>query len=154
MDLQTQIDLSFRLLAAAVLVTLVGHNRQHYDHPAGLRTHILIGIGASLFTAVSLFAFGPNNPGVVAAQIVSGIGFLGAGSIIRGAGETERVRGITTAAGIWTTAAIGMACGAGLYFLAAFGTILTWFVLEIVRRIEKKQPAPPLAAPEPPNTAL
>ncbi|MHB8626909.1 MAG: MgtC/SapB family protein [Aggregatilineales bacterium] len=150
MDLQMQIDLSLRLLVAAVLVALLGHNRQHYDHPAGLRTHILIGIGSSLFTALSLFAFGASNLGVVAAQIVSGIGFLGAGSIIRGAGETERVRGITTAAGIWTTAAIGMACGAGLYFLATFGTVLTWFVLEVVRRIEKKPPVAPSASPEQP----
>jgi len=108
------LQLTIRILYAAGLAPLLGHNRQHYLHPAGLRTHILIGIGASLFTALSLFAFGPNNPGVVAAQIVTGIGFLGAGSIIRGERETERVHGITTAAGIWTTAAIGMACGAGL----------------------------------------
>src|SRR5690348_2352502 len=139
MDLQTQLDLSLRLLVAAGLVALLGFNREHYDQPAGLRTHILIGIGASLFTALSLSAFGPNNPGIVAAQIVTGIGFLGAGSIVRIGSKADQVRGVTTAAGIWTTAAIGMACGAGFYLLAICATVLTWFVLEIVRRVERKQ---------------
>jgi len=141
MSVELQIELSFRVLIAALLASVVGYNRQHTDHPAGLRTHILIGIGASLFTILSLYAFGPNNPGIVAAQIVSGIGFLGAGSIIKGTeGEgLTRVRGITTAAGVWTTAAIGMACGADLYVIAILVTLLSWIVLEIVVRIEKKQ---------------
>ena len=151
MDIQTQLDLSFRVLVAAGLVALLGFNREHYAHPAGLRTHILIGIGASLFTALSLTAFGPNNPGIVAAQIVTGIGFLGSGSIVRSGTKADEVRGITTAAGIWTTAAIGMACGAGLYFVAICATLLSWFVFEIVRRIEPKEsqePSAPLEASE------
>jgi len=138
MLLQLQVDLSLRMLIAAAMGAILGFNRQHYDHPAGLRTHTLVAIGAALFTSLSLTAFGTSNPGVVAAQVITGIGFLGAGSIIRGS-DVHQVHGITTAAGIWTTAAIGMACGAGFYFVALVGTLLTWFVLEVVRRIEKKQ---------------
>ena len=138
MDLQVQLELSLRVLVAAILASVVGYNRQHHAHPAGLRTHILIGIGAALFTALSLFAFGSNNPGIVAAQIVTGIGFLGAGSIMKG-NALDRVYGITTAAGIWTTASIGMACGAGLYLVALLVTIMTWIVLVLLVRIEKKQ---------------
>ena len=139
MTIQTQLDIVFRVLIAALLASAVGYNRQHYDHPAGLRTHILIGIGASLFTAMSLFAFGTNNPGIVAAQIVTGIGFLGAGSIIRGTQDPNQVHGVTTAAGVWTTAALGMTCGAGLYLVAVLVAILTWIVLDVVGRFEKKQ---------------
>ena len=152
MTVQLQLELSFRVLIAALLASVVGYNRQSTAHPAGLRTHILIGIGASLFTELSLVAFGTNNPGIVAAQIVSGIGFLGAGSIIKGIESPDSVHGITTAAGIWTTAAIGMACGADLYVIAIFVTILTWVVLDLVIRVEKMQQKTQAKPPELPHS--
>jgi putative Mg2+ transporter-C (MgtC) family protein len=135
MSLELQLDASLRLLVAAFLSAAVGFNRERFDHPAGLRTHMLVGIGACLFTIMSMLAFPGGDPSRIASQIVVGIGFLGAGSII----QTNRrgVRGITTAAGIWATAAIGMACGTGLYLLATLAAILIWTVLAVVGRLEK-----------------
>jgi putative Mg2+ transporter-C (MgtC) family protein len=78
---------------------------------------------------LSIFAFGPGDPGRVAAQIVTGIGFIGAGTIIQRQTPSRSLRGLTTAAGIWAVAAIGMACGAGLYVLGAFSTLLAIFLL-------------------------
>jgi len=147
MSLETQFDLSFRILFAAIMVGIVGYNRQQRGEAAGLRTHILIGIGAALFTSLSLNAFGASNGAAVAAQIVTGVGFLGAGNIIRGEREGEHVRGITTAAGMWTSAAIGMASGTGFYFLAFFGALLAWFVLVVVRRVERREQVEALSSP-------
>jgi len=135
MSLELQLEVSLRLIAALVLSALVGYDREQHDHPAGLRTHILVGLGSALFTGLSIFAFQPGDPGRVASQIVVGIGFLGAGSIIqlRGPGA---IRGLTTAAGLWAVAAVGMACGTGNYLLAAIATILIWFTLAIVKRMQ------------------
>ncbi len=133
---EQQLDLCLRLFVAAVLSALIGYDRERHDHPAGLRTHMLVGIGAALFTVLSLYAF-PNSTGDrVAAQIVTGIGFLGAGSIVQSKSKLN-VRGMTTAAGIWSVSAIGMACGTGLYVLAVFGAVLIWTVLAILGRMEK-----------------
>ena len=134
MSIEIQLDLCLRLAVSALLCGIVGYNREANRQPAGLRTHILVGIGSTLFTGLSLFAFGSTGQDRVAAQIVTGIGFLGAGTIIRT--NTRNVHGMTTAAGIWATAAIGMACGAGFYILAAFTAILIWFVLAILRRLD------------------
>src|SRR3954468_2827119 len=135
MSLELQLDASLRLLVAALLSAAVGLNRERFDHPAGLRTHMLVGMGACLFTVMSMMAFPGGDPSRIASQIVVGIGFLGAGSII----QTNRrgIRGITTAAGIWATAAIGMACGTGLYLLATVAALLIWLVLSVVGRLEK-----------------
>jgi len=122
-------DLAARLLVAAVLTGLVGLERELRERAAGLRTHMLVGVGSALFTVVSAygwsdFTFSRDggvllDPTRIAAQIVTGIGFLGAGAIIR---QGLSVRGLTTAAGLWVVAAIGMAAGAGYYSAALIGT--------------------------------
>jgi putative Mg2+ transporter-C (MgtC) family protein len=122
--------LSFsRLLLAVGLGALIGAEREVSDKPAGLRTNILICLGAALFTLVSVQLGGPRgDPARIAAQIVSGIGFLGAGAIMRAQG---RVLGMTTAASIWMVAAVGMAAGAGRWQLACGGALLALLVLRL-----------------------
>jgi putative Mg2+ transporter-C (MgtC) family protein len=125
-DLILQGDLALRLLVAAVLGALVGVEREIHDHPAGMRTHLLVAMGSAAFTVLSIYAFPPNrtgsaDPARVAAQIVSGIGFLGAGAIIK---DGLSIRGLTTAASLWAVAAIGMSAGAAAYGVAAAGTII------------------------------
>lgn len=141
MDLYLQLDLSLRLIIAVMLSAVVGYDRERHDHPAGLRTHILVGLGSALFTVLSLYAFGNGDHGRVAAQIVTGIGFLGAGAIIQGRSR-RTIHGMTTAAGIWAVAAIGMACGTGSYLVAAVAALLTWFVLAVLGRMEKRARIP------------
>jgi putative Mg2+ transporter-C (MgtC) family protein len=123
-----EIEMILRLLLAAVLGAVVGYQRERAGKPAGLRTHILICVGAALFTVASLYGFGAAaDPARVAAGIVAGIGFLGAGAIMRrGEGVVE---GLTTAATIWAVAAIGLAAGAGLYLVAAVTAALILIVL-------------------------
>lgn len=106
-------EMSVRLLLAAILGGLIGWEREHVHRPAGLRTNILVALGSALFTILSYTAFGSQaDPSRVAAQVVVGIGFLGAGTLVQ---TREWVKGLTTAAGLWTVAAIGMACGIGAY---------------------------------------
>ena len=121
---------------ACALGAAIGFEREIRDREAGVRTHLLVSLGSALFTVVSAYGFheflasGDNvvrtDPTRIAAQIVTGIGFLGAGAIIR---EGLSVRGLTTAATLWVVAAIGMACGAGYYWPAAAATLLTLFAL-------------------------
>ncbi len=118
-----------RVLLAAALGAAVGYQRQQARKPAGLRDDALIALGAALFTVVSISGFsGAVDPSRVAAGIVTGIGFIGAGVIFRG---HEGVSGLTTAASIWVTAAIGMAAGAGLYLIAVVVTAITIGILMI-----------------------
>ncbi|MCX8103457.1 MAG: MgtC/SapB family protein [Candidatus Bipolaricaulota bacterium] len=127
-------ELSVRLLVAASLGALVGWEREIAQRPAGLRTYMLVAFGSALFTVLSLTAFGANaDPGRLAANIVVGIGFLGAGTIFR---EGEIIRGLTTAAGLWTVAAIGMAAGVGHYLLATISTVIVLVILVGVRLFE------------------
>jgi putative Mg2+ transporter-C (MgtC) family protein len=122
-------DVALRLVAAAALTGAVGLERELRERAAGLRTHMLVGVGSALFTLVSAYGFnaflqsGSNvvraDPSRIAAQIVTGIGFLGAGAIIR---QGFSIRGLTTAAGLWVAAAIGMAVGAGYWAAALIGT--------------------------------
>jgi putative Mg2+ transporter-C (MgtC) family protein len=129
-------DAFLRLLFACALGGAIGFERELRDREAGIRTHLLVSLGSALFTIVSAYGFhefltgGGNivraDPSRIAAQIVTGIGFLGAGAIIR---EGLSVRGLTTAATLWVVAAIGMACGAGYYWPAAASTALTLFAL-------------------------
>jgi putative Mg2+ transporter-C (MgtC) family protein len=122
-------DVALRLVAAAALTGAVGLERELRERAAGLRTHMLVGVGSALFTLVSAYGFnaflhsGANvvraDPSRIAAQIVTGIGFLGAGAIIR---QGFSIRGLTTAAGLWVAAAIGMAVGAGYWAAALIGT--------------------------------
>jgi putative Mg2+ transporter-C (MgtC) family protein len=122
-------DIAVRLLVAAALTGAIGLERELRERAAGLRTHMLVGVGSALFTIVSAYAWSDFvfsreggtllDPTRVAAQIVTGIGFLGAGAIIR---QGLSVRGLTTAAGLWVVAAIGMAAGAGFYSAALLAT--------------------------------
>lgn len=122
-----------RLLLAAVCSGLIGFERATALRAAGLRTHTLVGVGACAFTLVSATGFGGPDPSRVAAQIVSGVGFLGAGAIFR---EGQFVRGLTTAAGLWVAASLGMAAGSGSYALAALATLVTLGVLVGLRTLE------------------
>ena len=111
-DLGADTGYAARLLLAAFLGALVGLERELHDHPAGMRTHLLVSLGSAGFTVLSIaMAQGPGaDPTRIAAQIVSGIGFLGAGAILK---EGATIRGLTTAASLWSVAAVGMAAGAG-----------------------------------------
>lgn len=123
-----------RLLLAAALGAIIGYQRERAGKPAGLRTHILICIGSALFTIGSLYGFGVTaDPARVAAGIVAGIGFLGAGAIMRR--EEGIVEGLTTAATIWAIAAIGLAAGAGLYLVSTVTAAVVLIVLLLPRPI-------------------
>jgi putative Mg2+ transporter-C (MgtC) family protein len=120
-----------RLGLSLLLAMPIGWEREFSHKSAGLRTHLLVSSGCCLFMLVSLYvaqvtAVGQSDPGRIAAQIVTGIGFLGGGAILRSGGA---VRGLTTAASIWSVAAIGMACGCGFYAGAAAGAVGTFIVL-------------------------
>jgi putative Mg2+ transporter-C (MgtC) family protein len=132
---QLQVELGLRLALGLVLGAVIGFERELSRQPAGFRTHSLVALGAALFTIVSAYAFtGPMvDPTRIAAQIVSGIGFIGAGTILQHRGS---VRGLTTAASLWAVAAIGMAAGAGLLIMAAVGTVLILVVLALLDRVE------------------
>lgn len=126
-----------KLVLAALFGGIVGYEREVHDHPAGLRTHILVCMGSALITLVSL-SFRPpvSDPSRIAAQIVSGIGFLGAGTILR---QGSIVRGLTTAASLWTVSGIGMAVGVGgplFFMLAAAATLIVFLTLSIMRNFE------------------
>ena len=124
-----------RLLVAAGLSAVLGLEREYHQKPAGLRTNMLIGIGSALFTilSLSLAQASTGSTDRIAAQIVTGIGFLGAGAILRGQHE---VHGLTTAATIWVNAAIGMAVGVGLIGLAIGTTAVTLLVLAALTPLE------------------
>jgi putative Mg2+ transporter-C (MgtC) family protein len=129
------LDIIARLTLTVILTGLIGSEREWSGRPAGLRTHILVGVGAALVMLVSMYGFaGTNDPARLAAQVVSGIGFLGAGAILRDKGD---ITGITTASTIWITAMIGLAVGNGFYFGAIFATAIVIFTLIGLRFIER-----------------
>jgi putative Mg2+ transporter-C (MgtC) family protein len=146
MILPQELDLSVRIVVAAALGLAVGFEREIHGHPAGLRTHMLVAAGSGLFTVLSAYGFeriydgsgnlAPIDPTRIAAQIVSGIGFLGAGAILK---DGVVIRGLTTAASLWATSAVGMAAGAGEYVIAAVatGTILVslWPINALAERL-------------------
>ncbi len=130
MAINIQMEMILRLLLAAALGAGLGYQRERAGKPAGLRTHILIAIGSALFTVVSMFGFGGQvDPSRVAAGVVTGIGFIGAGVIFRGMRTDGPVVGLTTAASIWVTAAIGLAAGVGMYLVAVVIAVLAVGVL-------------------------
>ncbi|MFO7322692.1 MAG: MgtC/SapB family protein [Chloroflexota bacterium] len=135
MSLVDQAEAFFLILLAGFLSMLIGMERERRDRPAGLRTHMLVGIGSCVFTILSIEGFVFGDPGRVAAQIVSGIGFLGAGAILKG---DRDVYGLTTAASIWAVAAVGMAVGAGAWLLALSATLVIWITLSTLYRVEKR----------------
>jgi putative Mg2+ transporter-C (MgtC) family protein len=135
----SDLDVVVRLAVAAGLGAVVGIERELREREAGLRTHMLVALGSGLFTIVSAYGFESFyddgitvDPTRIAAQIVAGVGFLGAGAIIR---EGLSVRGLTTAGSLWIVAAIGMAAGAGYYVPAVVGAALTVFALGPMRRL-------------------
>ncbi len=135
-DLEFQLDLLVRLLLAAVLGAAIGLERERRDHPAGMRTHLLVSVGSATFTVLSMHAFASGaDSSRVAAQIVSGIGFLGAGAILK-YGAT--VRGLTTAASLWAVAAVGMAAGAGAWSIAIAATVIVILSLWPLHAVEER----------------
>ncbi len=125
------IELIVRLSLAFVLGGMIGLEREYRAKEAGFRTHFLVALGSALFCVVSQFGFGIDlkDSSRVAAQVVSGIGFLGAGTIIF---QKNVVRGLTTAAGLWVTAAIGLACGTGMFMAATIVTAMMLLGLEVI----------------------
>ncbi|CAM5423372.1 Protein MgtC OS=Afipia felis OX=1035 GN=sapB_3 PE=3 SV=1 [Afipia felis] len=138
----SNVEILLRLAAAAALGSMVGFERERLLWAAGIRTHMLVCVGSCLIMIVSAYGFaGVLNqqhtvldPSRVAAQVVSGIGFLGAGSILA---RGEIIKGLTTAASIWTVAAIGLAIGGGLYFAGVASTILILIILAGVKPLEE-----------------
>lgn len=136
----TLLNSIFKIVLSLLLGTLIGLERRQHGQTAGMRTFALISMGATLAMIISYyipqeFNLGKvGDPGRVAAQVISGIGFLGAGAIIHMKGD---VRGLTTAAGIWITACVGLAVGCGMYLIAAVATLLIIVVLLLVSKLER-----------------
>ncbi|PGM63284.1 methyltransferase [Bacillus cereus] len=138
------IDFIIRIGVAGLLGAMIGIEREIRSKEAGLKTHFLVAVGSALIMVVSKYAFSDImfedhmslDPSRIAAQVVSGVGFLGAGTIII---QKQAVKGLTTAAGLWATAGIGLAIGAGMYVVGIGATILVLIGLEIVSRIFKVQ---------------
>ena len=123
-----EVEIILRLLLATALGAIIGFQRERAGKPAGLRTHVLISLGAAVFTVASIYGFGAaSDPARIAAGVLVGVGFLGAGVILR-TGEGI-VAGLTTAATIWVVASIGLAAGAGMYLVAAVAAVLILIVL-------------------------
>lgn len=143
-----------RLILAALLGSFVGYERERTGKPAGLRTHGMVALGAALFTVVSLNGFGPGSDTTrVAAMIVSGIGFIGAGAILH---ERGGVQGLTTAASLWVTAAIGIAVGVGMFLMSVVTTILVFVLLRFGPKVTPKTDGGdrmPTSASDPSGTA-
>ena len=137
-------DILLRLIVATILGGSIGTERQRHDNGAGLRTHMLVCLGSCLMMIVSAYGFNDVlaqnhialDPSRIAAQVVSGIGFLGAGTILFL--RQEIIKGLTTAAGLWTAAGIGLATGGGLYFAAGVTTALVLIVLILVKPYKKR----------------
>jgi putative Mg2+ transporter-C (MgtC) family protein len=138
-------EIVLRLVLACALGGIIGFERERRARAAGLRTHMLVSLGAALAIIVSAFGFADVlgrpavvlDPSRIAAQVVSGVGFLGAGAILF-MHRTEVVRGLTTAAGLWTVAAIGLAAGSGLYAAALAATVIAWLILVALKSIETR----------------
>lgn len=146
-DPRLQLELSLRLVAAAGFGALIGLEREVNYQQAGIRTHLLVALGSAVFTLLSIYGFSglgggfaSVDPSRIAAQVVSGVGFLGAGAILR---QGLSIRGLTTAASLWATAALGMAAGAGQYILAVVGTALVllslWPLGRLVHRVRGRR---------------
>lgn len=131
----SNLEIIFRLILSIILGGLIGLEREVGNRPAGLRTHILVTTGATLIMLVSIYGFtGQSDPSRIAAQVVSGIGFLGAGTILR---TGNGIQGLTTAASLWVCAGLGLAIGSGLYLIALISTILVLVSLIIFVHLEK-----------------
>ena len=137
-------EILFRLFLASVFGALIGLERERKDWTAGMRTHMMVSLGSALIMMVSSFGFSDIlgtdhvvlDPSRVAAQVISGIGFIGAGTILFM--SQGKIRGLTTASGLWTVAAIGLATGGGMYFAAAATTVLALIILWALQPLEKR----------------
>ena len=130
----TGVETITRILVAMALGAVIGFERESEKRPAGLRTHVIVCVAATLFTILSFEAFPGSDPARIAAAIVTGIGFIGAGCILKSGGE---VIGVTTAASLWITTAIGMAIGVGYYLPSILVTLIVFAVLRL-KKIESK----------------
>ena len=137
------LNLTFRLTVALIAGGVVGWNRQLSGKAAGLRTHMLVSLGAALFALVPLIASNSTSVDSLSRAIqgvATGVGFLGAGEILHQSTQEmgkPQVRGLTSAAGIWVTAALGLIAGCGLWELGVIGTLMTLFTLSVAKKIEK-----------------
>lgn len=147
----TEYDALIRIVVAMLLGAMLGLEREMTAKPAGLRTHMLVAQGSALFMVGAILlaeqtdtgAFAVIDPTRVGSTIVTGVGFLGAGMILR---SGDRIQGLTTAAGIWVAAAIGMLVGSGFFLVAVFGTVLSLVTLVGLRFIERRLLRPRTAA--------
>lgn len=136
MALDVHPEMLLRLALAMLLGSVIGFERERSGKPAGVRTHGMVSLGAALFAVVSLYGFGgAGDPARVAAQVVAGIGFLGAGAILH---ERGSVQGLTTAASLWVTAAIGLAVGTGMALMSLATTVLVFVLLRFGPRPKPK----------------
>jgi putative Mg2+ transporter-C (MgtC) family protein len=135
MSTQAQLEALIPIAVAAFLAGVIGLEREWRHSPAGLRTHMLISMGAALVMVMASGLYAPDAEARLAANVITGVGFLGAGVIIH---RKTEVRELTTAASLWLVAMIGMTVGARLYVLAGGTTFLGWFVLWVLRRLTKR----------------
>lgn len=134
-------DMFARLLVAAALGAFIGYERERGGKVAGVRTHGMVALGAALFTVVSVYGFeGPGDRARVAAQVVTGIGFLGAGAILH---LRDGIQGLTTAASLWVTAAIGVSVGVGMVLMSVETAVLVFLLLRFGPRVRPRQGGSP-----------
>ena len=127
LNLEEYYIIILQFLLVVILSGLIGFEREKIHRPAGLRTHIIVGIGSLIFGLLSIRVF-PHDPARLLSGVVTGIGFLGAGTIFR---ERELISGLTTASSLWATAAVGLALALNEYFIAIFGSILVYSILQL-----------------------
>lgn len=135
LPLETQAVIVAQVVLAGILGLLIGFDRERKHRDAGIRTMTLVAMGSCLFTTLSIYSFAGSDPARVAAQIIPGMGFIGAGAIIK---EGRSIQGLTTAATMWVTAAMGMAVGTGNWFIAIGTTVAVWFVLVVLQRFKSR----------------
>lgn len=133
-------EVTFKILLACILCGLIGLEREYRQKAAGFRTHLLVGLGSTMFTLLSVHGFGASDPSRVAAQIVSGIGFIGGGAILR---HGLTIRGLTTASTLWLVASIGMAVGVGWYEPGLVATGMALLTLIMLTNLERVLPSFP-----------
>jgi putative Mg2+ transporter-C (MgtC) family protein len=139
---ETQLDIVIRIFVALLIGATIGIEREYRGHAAGVRTLAMVSVGSCLFSAIGIYAFPGHltDPTRIAAQVVTGVGFLGAGAIFR---AEDGVKGLTTAATVWVVAALGMAVGFSLYLIAAAGVVIVLVGLIVVRPLEIRFLRPP-----------
>ena len=142
MSIETQLDIVLRIFIALAIGALIGIEREYRGHAAGVRTLAMVSVGSCLFTALGVLVFPGHatDPTRIAAQVVTGVGFLGAGAIFR---AEDGVKGLTTAATVWVVAALGMAVGFNLYLIAVAGAVIVLVGLVLVRPLEIRFLRPP-----------